>query len=155
MDLGALLDNCTFGMTNSNFLQICTKTHCCKIKQLKSWVNSHTVPHQARINEFYIFLAMFDFISRATFVVQASVVRASSDRPLTEVSQKLLPGSRPNFMESYLSTISTDLFFFIQFFTLQMFTIFSFFVNMGPHGSKNFKTLLLLQFWSDLSQTLW
>ncbi len=42
----------------------------------------------------------------------------------------------------------------IKIFNFQIFTIFFFFVNMGPYESKNFKTLLLLQFSSDLSQTL-
>ena len=32
---------------------------------------------------------------------------------------------------------------------------FEIFVNTAPHGAGNFKTLLLLQFSSDLSQTLW
>ncbi len=29
------------------------------------------------------------------------------------------------------------------------------FVNTGSYGAGNFETLLLLQFWSDVAQTLW
>ncbi len=39
--------------------------------------------------------------------------------------------------------------------TLKLLWHFDFFVNTGPYGSGNFKMLLLLQFWSHLSQTLW
>ena len=142
-------------------------------------------------------------------------VRRLSIHPLTQVSQKPLHGSRPNFVESYLSTISPDFFFiFSQFLILKFFTIifrfpyhgtlwepkfqnttsptvslrfqpnfminmivigeyrlllfffflaicqklkivwyFEIFVNTGPYGAGNFKTLLL-QFSSDVSQTL-
>ena len=79
-----------------------------------------------------------------------------SIHPLTQVSQKPLHGSRPNFTESYLFTISPDCFFFQNFQFPIFFYDFSFiFVNMGPYGNKGFKTLLLLQFSSDMSQTLW
>ncbi len=48
--------------------------------------------------------------------------------------------------------LSPDHFLFLfKFSNFQIFTIFSVFVNMGPYGSKNFKTLLLL-FSSDLNQ---
>ncbi len=45
---------------------------------------------------------------------------------------------------------------FFKIFDFQIFMIFFFFVfvSMGPYGSKNVKTLLL-QFSSNLSQTLW
>ncbi len=87
-------------------------------------------------NNFASFLALLDVVSRAPVVAQVSVVRASSVRPLTEVSQKLLGGSRSNFMESYLSTISPGVFFFFtQKFQFSQFLRF-FVVNMGPHGSK-------------------
>ena len=79
-------------------------------------------------------------------------------RPLTRFSQKPLHGSRPNFVESYPSAISPDcFFFFLQNFSVSNFYDFFFFVfvNMGPYGSQNFKTLLLPQFRSDFTQTLW
>ncbi len=83
----------------------------------------------------------------------------SSVSPLIQVSQKPRHGPRPNFVESYIyiSAISPGSFFFFfwKFFDFQIFTIFFFvFVNMGPYGSQNFKTLLLPQFSSDLNQTL-
>ena len=32
------------------FCRHVSKTHCCRLNRLKSWVNCHTVPHYARIN---------------------------------------------------------------------------------------------------------
>ena len=32
------------------FCRLVSKTHCCRLKQLKSWVNSHTVPQHACIH---------------------------------------------------------------------------------------------------------
>ncbi len=58
--------------------------------------------------------------SRATVVVQ----RPLSVRPLTQVSQKPLHGSRPNFVESYISAISPDLFIFFKIFDFQIFIFF-------------------------------
>ncbi len=78
-------------------------------------------------------LVLLDFVSRT------AVVAPSSVRPLTQVSQKPLHGSRRKFVESYL-----------QIFTICFFV----FVHMGPYGSENFKTLLLSHFWSDFNQTL-
>ena len=40
--------------------------------------------------QFYIILALLDFVSRATIVAQASIVHALSIRLLTEVSQKVI-----------------------------------------------------------------
>ncbi len=71
-------------------------------------------------------------------MAQASVVRPSVVRPETQVSQKPLHGSRPNFMGSYLSTISPDHFFvFSKFSIFKFLRIFFVFVNMGLYGSKN------------------
>ena len=55
MDICVLLDSCSW-YDIGNFLQTCikdihvssllvSKIHCCKLNQLKSRVNSHTVPH--------------------------------------------------------------------------------------------------------------
>ncbi len=68
-------------------------------------------------------------------MAQVSVVRASSVHPLTEVSQKLLHGSRPNFMESYLSTMYTDSYFLYSNFSLFKFVRF-FFGIWNPMGAK-------------------
>ena len=111
--------------------------HCCKLKQLNSWVSSHTVPQHPCTLNFTSFSALLDFVSRATVVAQASVVCASSILPLTEGSQKPLPGSRPNVMESYLSTISSDVFIFIQKFHLSNFyDFFSFSLTWDLIGAK-------------------
>ncbi len=60
------------------------------------------------------FLSLLDFVSRATVVAQASVI-CLSVCPLTEVSQKLLHGSRAHFVESYLSAIYLQTFFYYFF----------------------------------------
>ncbi len=71
---------------------------------------------------------------------------SSVRRPLTQVSRKPLHGSRSNFMDSSLSTTSPHVFFFF-FSKCSIYDLFFFiFVHMGPQGSKNFKTLLSLQF---------
>ncbi len=80
-------------------------------------------------------------------MAQASVVR-----PLNQVSQNPLHGSRSHFVESYLSAIPPD--YFSPFFKMLDFqnflrVFFFVFVNMGPNGSQNFKTLLLPPFRSD------
>ncbi len=101
----------------------------------------------------YIFCSELDFVSRATVVADS---RLSAVRPTTQVSQKPLHGSMPDFVKSYLSAISPELFFsFFKIFDFQIFTIFCFlFINMGPYGSQNFKTLLLPQLRSSL-KILW
>ncbi len=38
------------GMTLAIFCKLVSKTHCCRLNQLKSRVGSHTVPHYACIN---------------------------------------------------------------------------------------------------------
>ena len=50
----------------------------------------------------------------------------------------------------YAITFYGDLFL-----TLKILWHFEFFLNTGPYGAGNFKTLLLPQFSSDVSQTLW
>ncbi len=86
-------------------------------------------------------LARLDFVSRATVVVQASIVR-----PLTQLSQKPLHGSKPEVIESYPSTIFPDIYFsFFKIFTFHTNFVFVF-VNMGPRESKNFKMLFLSSF---------
>ena len=64
-----------------------------------------------------------DSVSRATVMAHASVVRPSV-LILTQVSQKPLHESRPNFVESYLSAISPAPPFFFKIFYFQTFTIF-------------------------------
>ena len=65
-------------------------------------------------------------------MAQASVVRPSV-RPITQVSQKPLHGSRPNVVESYLPAISPDGFFsFFKVFDIQIFNFFSFPLTWDP-----------------------
>ena len=49
MDLGALLDSCSW-YDIGNFLQTCIKNSLLQTKSIEIWVNSHTVPHYACIN---------------------------------------------------------------------------------------------------------
>ncbi len=53
-----------------------------------------------------------------------------SVRPLTQLSQKPLHGSWPNYVESYFSAISSDLFVFSNFFIFKFLRNF----NMGVNG---------------------
>ncbi len=75
--------------------------------------------------------------SRATVMAQQASVR----HLFTQVSRKLLHGSRPNFIGSYLSTISPDRFFFFFFQNFQFsifhdFFFFSFSLTWDPTGAK-------------------
>ncbi len=74
-------------------------------------------------------------------------------RPLTQVSEKLLHGSRPNLMGSYLFTISKRSFFF--FLNFKFSRLVFVFVNMGPYGSQNCKTLFIAQIDPEFCETLW
>ncbi len=76
-------------------------------------------------------LAPLDFLSRATVVAQTSVIR-----PLTQLSQKPLHGSKPKFMESYLSTIFPDIYFLFSKFSLFTQFFFSFSLTWDPMGAK-------------------
>ncbi len=89
---------------------------------------------------FTIFFFFFVFISAHVVSNSADNCRGAAIRcPLTQVSQKPLHGSRPNFGEIYLSAISPDL-FFQNFLFSNFYDFFFFFVNMGPHGNLNFNT---------------
>ncbi len=50
-------------------------------------------------------------------------IRRPSVHQLTKVSHKLLHGSRPNFVENYLSAISPDTFSFFKILDFQIFTV--------------------------------
>ncbi len=58
-DLGALLDSCSWDDIG-NFLQACIKNSLLQTKSTEIWVNSHTVPCYAYINEFYSFSLTWD-----------------------------------------------------------------------------------------------
>ncbi len=75
--------------------------------------------------------ALLDFVSRATVMAQVSVVH-----PLTQVSLKLLHGSRPNFAENYLYAISWDLFLLFFFRILHFQTFIWFFFRFHQHRSQ-------------------
>ncbi len=101
------------------------------------------------------FLALLDFVSRATVMAQASVVRRpSSVRKLKFLRNRCLDPDQILWEATYPPSLQTFLFFFQNFQFSNFYDFFFVFVNMGPYGSTNFKTLLLLQFSSDLSQTL-
>ncbi len=117
---------------------------------------------QKKWNFAIIFLALLDFVSRATVMAQASVVcrpsvcRPSSVRKLKFLRNRCMDPDKILWEATYPPYLQT-VFFFLFFQNFQFSNVYEFFfvfVNMGPYGSKNFKTLLLLQFSSDLSQTL-
>ncbi len=66
------------------------------------------------------------------------MAEASVGRPLTQVSQKPLHGSGPNFVESYLSAISPDRFIvrFSKYLIFKFLRIFSFSLTWDPMGAK-------------------
>ncbi len=104
-------------------------------------VANHHIPRQFLLLFFKIviffflismILALLDFVSRAIVVAQGSVVR-----PLTQIAQKPLHGSRSNFMGSYmyLSSVSPERLSLPKF-SFSFFFFFLgggdfFFVNMG------------------------
>ena len=98
-------------------------------------------------------LSLLDFYSRATVVVQASVVRRPSSinsrflgNCCMDPEQILWATPYPVYLQTFCS----------QNFQFANFCNFFFrFHEHGYYGSKNFKTLRILQFSSDLSQTLW
>ena len=90
----------------------------------------------------WFLLALLDFVSRATVMAQASVVR-----PQTLVSRKPLHGSRPNFVGGSLSITWPNFFFskFPIFIFLRFF--FSFSLTWGPMGAKMSKRLSSSRFY--------
>ncbi len=91
---------------------------------------------------FLLHVALPDFGNRAAraVVVQVSVVHPTVNSGFSEITawiQDQFYGELPIRHISY--------FFLLNIFAFHFFTIFFFvFVNMGPYGSKNFKTLLIL-----------
>ncbi len=74
---------------------------------------------------FFFFPKILDF-SSAWQNYRGAAHRPSVHHPLTQVSQKLLHGSSPNFMESSLSIISPGRVFLFCFFLLSKFSILKF-----------------------------
>ena len=100
----------------------------------------------------YYFLALFDSVSRATAVAQASVIRL-----LTRVSQKLLHGSRPNFV-LLIRHISRLFFFLLLFsnFLIFKFTIFFLFsLTWDPMEVKISKCYFSHSFGPISTKHLW
>ena len=123
-------------------------------------------PHKITMGSFEIFsfwtrdacittVALLTKSSRATVVAQAPVSPSSvnsgflGNRCMDE-GQTLWVAAAPPYLETILFP-----FFFSNFSIFQIFKIFFFvFLNMRPYGSKKFKTLLLLRYSPDLSQTI-
>ncbi len=102
------------------------------------------------------FLALLDYVSRAHEIEirPSSVVRRPSVRLWHRLSLKLLYGFLSNFSCGLPWAICPDVFFILKKKTfLNFLRIFFVFVNMGPYGSKIFKTLLLLQMAAESFQT--
>ena len=90
-----------------------------------------------------LFLALLDYVSRAheIEICPSFVVRRPSVRPsVSQLSLNLMHGFLSNFGCCSLWAIRWDVFWILK---KKCFRIFFWFVNMGPHGSPDFKTLLL------------
>ncbi len=101
-----------------------------------------------------ILLALLVFIQQSYFYgagVRRPSVRPSSVHPLTQVSRKLLYGSRLILWETnYPPYLQTVFFSFSKFLKFEYLFVF---FNMGPDGTPNCKTLLLPQIAPGLSLT--
>ena len=101
------------------------------------------------------FLALLDCVSRANAVAQAAVVRPFVRRPSFRKTrclrirqanqcQILWKGSYPPYLQTTFCVFKI-----LDFWSLTNFNS----VNMGPYGSENFQTLLLLQLQFFFNQT--
>ncbi len=83
-------------------------------------------------------------------LMESQFVRRPSVRPsVSQLFLNLMHGFLSNFSCGFLWAIRSDIIF--EFLKKKIF--FFFFVNMGPYGSENFKTLLLLQIAAETFQT--
>ncbi len=101
---------------------------------------------------------IFGFFSSAWLCQQsychgAGVRRPSVVRKLRFLWNRCMDPDQILWVAPFPPYLQTIFFLFLKFSIFKFLRIFFVFVNMGPYGSKNFKTLLL-QFSSDLSQTL-
>ncbi len=104
----------------------------------------------------FSFLALLDYVSRAhEIAICPSSVRRPSVRPsVSQLSLNLMHGFLSNFICGFPWAIRSDIFWiFEKKFFLDFLWIFFVFVNMGPYGSENLKTLLLLQIAAKSFQT--
>ncbi len=102
------------------------------------------------------FLALLDYVSRAHQIKirPSSVVCRPSDRLWHQLSLNFMHGFLSNFSCGFPWAICPDIFFIFEKKNfLNFLQIFFVFVNMGPYGSENFKTLLLLQIAFESFQT--
>ncbi len=89
---------------------------------------------------------LLDSVSRAILMAQVSVIRCPSNqvpqKPLHETppSQILWKGTYPPYRSTFFVV------FFSKFLTFKFLRILFVFINMGPYGNQNFKTLFLTYF---------
>ena len=89
---------------------------------------------------FYLCLTMSAQLMKSKFVHRPSIVRPS----VCQLSLNLMHGLLSNFSCGFPWAIRSDFFWiFEKKFFFDFLRIFFVFVNMGPNGSENFKTLLL------------
>ncbi len=103
------------------------------------------------------YLALLDYVSKAheikicPSVVRTSVAPINSETIARIFFQVILisfPGSHAQVRFNFLKIIVCLFCVCVIFFLVAFIRIFFVFVNMGPNGSKNFKTLLLQSQWS-------
>ncbi len=123
----------------------------CFVKKWVSKSNNIFITHVFSVSSFTVptlqnnqFLALLDYVSRAHKIeIRPTSVRRWSVRLRHRLCLKLLHGFLSNFSCGFPCAICPNILFnFWNFFKFFL-GIFFVFVNMGPYGSENFKTLLL------------
>ncbi len=101
------------------------------------------------------FLALLDYISRAheIAICLSSVVRPSVSPGRVAIISELNARISFSFSYGFPWAIPSDIFWIFEKRNSIFLRIFFVFVNMGPYGGKNFKTILLLQIAADSFQT--
>ena len=137
----------------SNILRIGSISECNLARQKKAVLQCRADTNKH--HDTSILLALLDFCQQC-YCRGAGVRHPSSVRPSTVDCgfSEITVWIQVNFMDSSLSTISPDFFFFFfQNFQFSNVYIFSFLLTWDPIGAKISKKILLLKFSYDLRQT--
>ena len=117
----------------------------------------HGYAKQMAFGNSFLCLALLDYVSRAhemeicpLSVVRSTVVCRPSSVRVAIISE---PNARISFKFWFLLPLCHTLRHFLIFFCFGFFYEYYRFVNMGPYGSENFKTLFVLQVATESFQT--